>query len=339
MKAKRRIPKVPPKINPVRNGVIRPLWSVLIPCYNNSKTLEKTLNSVLCQDQGKDSMQILVVDDHSVDQGKVRGIVDRVGGGRVDFFPHKKNVGSLRNFETCLSMSKGKLIHLLHADDYVHPGFYQKMAELLEIYPEAGAAFCHFLLVNENDEKISEAINQQENAGILPDWLTRIARAQQIQVPAMVVRRQVYEKLGAFHSVIYGEDWEMWVRIAANYPVAYLPETLASYRIHKGSLSGRTIRSGRNVRDLRKVINSIQKYLPQGEKESAKNIACKYYSELAMETAEKLSSAGDDHAARAQIFEAIVLYPNLKFIKKAAIKYLKTFLVRKSQQIVQLNLD
>jgi len=31
----------------------------------------------------------------------------------------------------------------------------------------------------------------------------------------MVVKREVYEKLGGFYGVEYGEDWEMWVRIAA----------------------------------------------------------------------------------------------------------------------------
>lgn len=339
MSDKRRIPTYPPEIIPVAKGIERPLWSVLIPCFNNSKTLERTLESVLSQEQEKSSMQIVVVDDHSADQGKVRGIVDRVGCGRVDFFPQSKNVGSLRNFETCLSLSKGKLIHLLHADDYVHPGFYPKMAELLEKYPQAGAAFCHFLLVDEKDQKTSEALIQQETPGILTDWLPKIARAQQIQVPAMVVRREVYEKLGAFHSVIYGEDWEMWVRIAAHYPVAYMPETLASYRVHKGSISGRTIRSGQNVRDLRKVINLIQGYLPQEEKSRAKKIASKYYSGLAMETAEQLLSTGDGHAARAQIFEAMRLFPQWKFIKKAALKYIKTFLDRKEVQNVQLNLD
>ncbi|CAN5266535.1 hypothetical protein BH23BAC1_BH23BAC1_47950 [soil metagenome] len=322
---KSRIPLLPPKIFPVENGIERPLWSVMIPCFNNSKTLGKTIKSVLSQDQGEIAMQIMVVDDHTADQGKIKEIVNKTGNGRVGFFSQQKNVGSLRNFETCLNLSKGFIIHILHADDYVHPGFYNKMAHLLETYPQAGAAFCHYYLVDEKSNKLSEASLQQEKAGILPDWLVRIARAQQIQVPAMVVRREVYEKLGAFHSVIYGEDWEMWVRIAAHYPVAYLPETLASYRVHTGSISGRTIRSGQNVRDLRRVINLIQRYLPREEKQKAKKIASKYYSGLAMETAEELISTGDDQAARAQIFEAMRLYPQWKFIKKAAPKYFKTF--------------
>jgi hypothetical protein len=44
-------------------------------------------------------------------------LVKKVGKGRVSYFRQKQNVGSLRNFETCINRSRGKYIHLLHGDD------------------------------------------------------------------------------------------------------------------------------------------------------------------------------------------------------------------------------
>ena len=58
-------PGDPPPIGPVREGVERPFWSVMIPTYNASDMLEKALRSVLDQDPGIERMQIAVVDDCS----------------------------------------------------------------------------------------------------------------------------------------------------------------------------------------------------------------------------------------------------------------------------------
>jgi hypothetical protein len=50
----------------------------------------------------------------------IEELVKKVGKGRVSYFRQKKqNVGSLRNFETCINRSRGKYIHLLHGDDRV----------------------------------------------------------------------------------------------------------------------------------------------------------------------------------------------------------------------------
>jgi len=73
----------------------------------------------------------------------------------------------------------------------------------------------------------------------------------------MVVKREVYEKLGGFYGVEYGEDWEMWVRIAANYQIAYTPEVLAEYRMHHNSISGKAFLTGQNMKDLNQVMNLI----------------------------------------------------------------------------------
>src|SRR5690349_14574480 len=119
-----RIPQAPPVIPALEEtgGRERPLWSVMIPAYNCAGYLPQALESVLCQDIGKDRMQIAVMDDYSTDADLAR-LVQDIGGGRVEYFRQPENVGSLRNFETCLRRSRGRLVHLLHGDDKVLPGF------------------------------------------------------------------------------------------------------------------------------------------------------------------------------------------------------------------------
>src|SRR3954468_10245800 len=90
----------PPVIAPV-SGSNRPRWSVMIPVYNCATYLPRTLQSVLQQDLGEENMQIEVVDDASTD-ADVKALVAQLGHGRVTYFRQPQNVGSLKNFETCL---------------------------------------------------------------------------------------------------------------------------------------------------------------------------------------------------------------------------------------------
>ncbi|HEX4850834.1 MAG TPA: glycosyltransferase, partial [Puia sp.] len=220
-----RIPDTPPIIAPVPENVNRPQWSVMIPSYNCSNYLEDAIKSVVVQDKGPEKMQIEVVDDASTD-ANIEELVKRVGQGRVSFYRQEKNRGSLRNFETCINRSRGNWLHILHGDDMVKPGFYDEIESLFRQFPEAGAAFTGFTHIDSCNNFLYDNNPIQDEPGIIKDWLFEIARSQKVQPPAIVVKRYVYEQLGGFFGVHYGEDWEMWVRIAAHFPVAHSPRQL-----------------------------------------------------------------------------------------------------------------
>jgi len=252
-----------PKINPVPKGTTRPLWSVMIPTYNCAGYLKTALSSVLAQAPGPEVMQIEVIDDCS-DKDDPRQVVEEIGKGRVQFFRQARNQGYIKNFETYLQRSRGHLVHLLHGDDFVQEGFYQKIQAAFATHPEIGAAFCFHTYVDENGGFLGDAPRESAESGILENWLERIAVEQRIQTPAIVVRRRVYEELGGFDRRFScsGEDWEMWVRIAVQYPVWYETEQLASYRMHVQSLSGSSVRTGADIQDLRMGIGIMSTYLP-----------------------------------------------------------------------------
>lgn len=240
----------------------RPLWSVMIPVYNCSKYIPAAVESVLAQDLGKALMQIEVIDDASTD-ANVEKMVEKLGKGRVGYYKQPQNVGSLRNFETCINRSKGKLVHLLHGDDRVKKGFYKKLTTLFHTYPEVGAACCNYDFIDAAGETTHSNQMESNQDGILDNWLARIAERQRFQYVAVVVRREVYEVLGGFYGVSYGEDWEMWTRIAKHYPVAYTPEVLAQYRGHEGSITWNKILSGEIYSDIVFVMQQISKHLPE----------------------------------------------------------------------------
>jgi glycosyltransferase involved in cell wall biosynthesis len=252
-----------PAITPLPSGGVRPLWSVMIPSYNCVHFLRETLQTVLAQAPSPEIMQIEVVDDCST-QDDPQAVVAELGRGRVSFFRQPQNVGHSRNFNTCLERSRGRLIHLLHGDDWVANGFYEKMEALFEQHPEIGAGFCRHVITDDSGHPQRCSPVELEVAGVLPGWLDRIGAELPLQPPSMVVRRSVYEQLGGFDTRMLscGEDWEMWVRVAAHYPVGFEPQILAFYRDTAVSLTKRSIRSGQNIRDGRTAARIMRTYLP-----------------------------------------------------------------------------
>lgn len=318
-----RIPESPPVIKPIDPTIERPLWSVMIPAYNCSKFLQHCLQNVLDQDEGTDKMQIEVVDDCSTD-ADVKSLVETIGKGRVGYFRQEKNQGSLRNFETCINRAKGYYIHLLHGDDFVDNGFYKAMEDLLTDFPQAGAACCGFWHVGEAGEFLYPNEKISDERGILTDWLDTIAQGQKLQPPSVVVKREVYEKLGGFFGVHYSEDWEMWVRIAAHYQMAYTPEILAEYRVHRNSISHRSYLDAKHVEDMYWVIKAIQKWLPDEFKKELKKQAAKNYAEYAIDVANGIwHQTGNRRVTHRLLIETAKMHLNKEIFSKMLRIYTK----------------
>jgi len=333
-----RIPDVPPLIIPISDETDRPQWSVMVPVYNCIKFLEETLRSVLIQDLGEVAMQIEVIDDCSTD-GDVGALVELVGKGRIKYFKQEQNRGSLRNFETCLNRSKGKWVHMLHGDDRVEAGYYQEIESLFNSYPDAGAAFTNFSFFNGESNKLDiDNPILLKKPGIIKDFLYKIARRQLIQPPAIIVKRSVYEDLGGFYAVHYGEDWEMWTRIAANYPVAYSPKFLAFYRVaYNSGISHGSFLNGQNIQDIIKVVNIIQGYLPKNKREKLKKEALIYYAIFSFKVANSLLLSNTD-AAFIQAKGAFKMYKSIQTYYWAYRFYLMHFFrFKQLQKRIHLN--
>jgi glycosyltransferase involved in cell wall biosynthesis len=311
-------------IPPVPEGTPRPLWSVMIPTYNCARYLREALLHVLAQDPGPELMQIEVVDDHSTADDPA-AVVAEVGHGRVGFYRQPENVGHTKNFETCLKRSRGTLIHLLHGDDYVRDGFYHQMQRAFEQSQDIGAAFCRQIFMDEQSHWRDLSPLEQMESGILDNWLERLATEQRIMTPSIVVRREIYEKLGGFDSrLICAEDWEMWIRIAANYPIWYEVEPLAVYRMHSASNTGRHVRSGEERRYTRMAIEIFKSYLPH---EIAENVARKARETYALSTlsmAHSMFTQRDVPAAIVHIREALKFSCSLRVIWQIVRLFIQT---------------
>jgi glycosyltransferase involved in cell wall biosynthesis len=296
-----------PKLDQVPPGV-RPFWSVMLTVYRRTCYLEQALRSVLAQAPGPEEMQIEVVMDGSDDptQTEVEAMVRGIAGSRIILYRHPSRAGHPEIFNICLRRARGLWVHLLHDDDWLAPGFYHALCKGIHEAPQIGAAFCRQTYVDELGKSLGLSLLERENPGLIDGWLDRIGAGCRLQTPSIVVRREVYERLGGYcpqaRSVF---DWEMWLRIAVHYPVWFEPQPLAFFRKSSGSEGARVAVSGEQVADTRAVIQIARSYLPGEKAEVLSRRASEHYALFALDLAREQIQSGNLRAAMANLQESL----------------------------------
>ncbi len=316
------------KFSPIPESLDRPFWSVMIPAYNsNQDCLTQTLKSVLAQDPGSEHMQIEVIDNCST-QSDIESLVAAIGKGRVAFYRQEKNVGPVKNFNTCITRSVGKWIHILHDDDIILPGFYSKYEDLIKRFPDSTLLTGPVDYIDENGRKIgwSDTIITEE--GIVRGFLNKMSLKCLIQAPSVVIPRTVYENIGGYSEKYYPcDDWEMYFRAAAYGKAVATITPYSCYRIHEDSDMNKSIITGNSIKQALLTVNTCFDRLPV-------EIQCelsyrKYFdlSDLARLYSEKLRNKYP-YGSLVHAVWALKLNPKLGNIKFYLIALLNYFLRR-----------
>jgi glycosyltransferase involved in cell wall biosynthesis len=210
-------------------------------------------------------MQIEVIDDAST-QDDPEAVVREIGCGRVEFHRQQKNVGVTKNFNTCLARSRGHLVHILHGDDLVDPGFYAEIDRNALQSPEAAIFMTRSRYIDESGLAFGESpfvrCYAARSCNAYPLYY-----ANPLRTPAIVVRRAFYEQHGVFcETLSHVADWEMWARAIRLGGAVMSPALLARYREFSGNDTSRLRRSAENLNDclrLGKLLSSLSNSNPE----------------------------------------------------------------------------
>jgi len=282
-----------PRIAPVPEGLPRPRWSVMIPAYNAERTIAETLRSVLSQALSEGDMQIAVVDNVSTDETLAvveRTVAAYASRGRVEIYRNPSNLGMVGNFNSCLRLARGELVHLLHADDFIRPGFYAAVEARMQQHPEAELCAARVFAIDSHGE-LEYITNRLARSGELTVF--EVAYENQLYPPGVVVRRAGYERVGGYSNVIsYLPDWEMWTRLLEHRPGVFLNEPLACYRQTPGNATDYFSRTATDLRDMMRFGHVLARRVPNFSRDQwRKNI--RRHAEWGMN---KWRKAGDEAA-------------------------------------------
>lgn len=300
----------------------RPRFSVMIPTYESGEKLCDTLKSVLEQDPGRNQMQISIVDDGSK-RSDIQALIRQVDtDNRIEFVCNENRLGLCGNWNRAIELARGELVHLLHQDDYVLPGFYARMDRAFQQAPEIGMAFCRSRIIDGSDRLMKTSSREKWRAGVLSSWILRISERQRIQTPSVIVARKTYEEVGGYEpSLKFALDWEMWVRIASKYSVWYDPAPLAAYRRHSESETSRLDGLGLTWIDLIDAIQIIKKYLPNELQSELVQNSYRWHAHSAVRSAYRMYHAGNLADAEATVRSAHHIFGHVNSERRFDLAY------------------
>jgi len=219
----------------------QPFFSVIIPLYNKAKYIKNAIRSIL--QQSYDNYEIIVIDDGSTDRGP--DIVNKINNYRIRLSKQdNQGVSAARN--TGIENARYEIIAFLDADDEWMPGHLEVLTRLAIKYPEAAAYATAYQIKEKHGQTRVlnfKAIPPLPWEGIIPDYFKSVSSGPElIWTSAVAVRKGIFKNIGNFNiGLKNGEDADMWLRIALEYPIVFSSEVTAVYNLEdENSAANRT---------------------------------------------------------------------------------------------------
>ena len=203
---------------------------MVIPCYNAASRLERALDSVLAQTYR--NFRLCVVDDGSTDDSL--NILKSYSDYGIAIHQQRAGPAAARN--RGIRMSTSSYVAFLDADDYWLPEKLERQIAVLNQNPNVGlvCSDCGTLKVGRMEGSYFEDLQVPQTGKLFE----RLASGCFIFTPTVVVRRKCLEETGLFNeSLVTSEDFNLWLRIAARWEIAVVPEVLAVREICSTGLS------------------------------------------------------------------------------------------------------
>jgi glycosyltransferase involved in cell wall biosynthesis len=212
-----------------------PAVSVVIPSSRGGKYLREAVNSVRTPNV---DWEIIIVADGSTEDmsdlevdGAVRVIRQRNRGVSI-----ARNVG--------VANARSELIAFLDDDDRMLPGRLVEQCRAMAQNIDAGLCHTQIRIIDAEGNSLVEGIGRDVQ---YRDFLQTKGG---IVFSSVMVRKSVFQEVGGFNSVLpMGEDLDFIYKVAREYKLVFLPETLTEYRVHaSNSWAGSAESSGEEIK-------------------------------------------------------------------------------------------
>ena len=233
------------------------LVSVIIPCFNQARFLGEAIESVLTQSYAH--FEIIVVDDGSTDQtAKIAQAYKQVR------YLYQENQGLSAARNCGIEHSSGNYLLFLDADDRLLPKALASGVASLRQQAECAFVSAHYRYVAEDGRPLptwreqrtgdessfisgnyhligedDQVLEMWPQAQIKSDHYTTLLQRNYIAMHATVMyRHEIFAQVGGFdRSLPACEDYDLYLRIARQFPVACHDEVVAEYRLHGGNMT------------------------------------------------------------------------------------------------------
>lgn len=208
--------------------------AIVIPCYNTSKYISRTIESALIQTGG--NYEIVAVDDGSTDNtlSIIKAYEPHV---RVLTHPGNANLGQSASLNLAIENTESEFIAFLDSDDIWYQGKLEKQVGIFNKLPNVGLVYTGGHVIDDYDKIL---YNLFPKDFVETNSVGSILLNCYIRTPSTVmVRRDILREVGKFDTRLTIPDHDMWVRMSEITKFYYLPDALTGYRQRLGQLSSK----------------------------------------------------------------------------------------------------
>lgn len=214
-----------------------PLVSVVIPAYKQESYIEETVRSAL--NQIFRDIEVVVVDDGSPD--RTGEVVSLIKDDRLQYHRQTNSGRPACSRNAGIKMARGQYIAFLDGDDLWLPDKLEKQLLLFKDHPDAGLVYTNAIAFKAGAD-LGPIIKKSIRSG----WVfNELFMRSSIAGCTVMAPRQILLNLGGFDEskeLLAIEDYDLWLRISRKYPIYYINESLARYRLREGNTSGDDIK-------------------------------------------------------------------------------------------------
>ena len=246
--------------------------SAVIPAYNSAEFLKEAIDSILQQSCPVD--EIIVVDDGSTD--KTQQIAESFGNQITYIKQANQGPSAARN--KGILAAEGDWIAFLDADDQWTANKIERQLTALKKEPSLKLIAADMSEIDPLGTLLVESVLAKHdllerfralNGSAVHNALASLVSKNFIPTGTVLVEKAALIESNLFNPMIrFGEDLELWAKIACNHPIACLPEVMMLRRQHDNNATQNSLAM---LEDLIKVMQSIKSWGNEKLKEQDKN--------------------------------------------------------------------
>ena len=230
------------------------IWvSVIIPCYNHERFIQRTLDSIVADTYPH--KEIIIVNDGSKDSSdeRIQECIASYTPKETVTYISRANKGICATLNEMISLAKGKYILPLASDDCLYGNTIAKRVAILEERTDKSVLLNDAFVIDDTDIIIKQSSStdywKADKTKYLDDddILKECIKGIKLGGPVLFYRKDIFIEIGAYPDNLPIEDWYFYQRAASLNRILFADFKVALYRVHDNNMSGVNTKHARKL--------------------------------------------------------------------------------------------
>jgi glycosyltransferase involved in cell wall biosynthesis len=279
-----------------------------MPVLNGERYIAQAIESI--RRQTYSDFELVVVDDGSSDRTKEIALEFQTAL-TLKYVRHETNQGITRSVNDGLRHSSGRFVAFLDHDDLWFPDFLETQLTYLTEHPDVGMVHSDFQTIDGEGRILEHSVARERNRTRPSGYIFKeLFMQSMICGNSVLIRKECFDRLGLWDESLRWADYHMWLRVARQYKIDYVPRVLTAYRQHSSQCTrGNSTRPPNEPPVAAQAIERLLQDYPEIRQEIGDKIVRRRVASFYFDLAYDWFSNGQAAVARMWGRRALRLWP------------------------------